>query len=158
MITRPRLKRHLHAQVVDDRLLLIAEGRCVALSGKAFARVTVLLDGQRTCDDIVDALADELSPAELYQALATLERNGHVEDGDDDWPAGTSPAFWSTFGIDSRTATSRLASARVGLTSCGDVSLGGLRALLARLQVRVVDAEDCRPARRARRRPSAAGA
>jgi ribosomal protein S12 methylthiotransferase accessory factor len=143
MITRPRLKRHLHAQVVDDRVLLIAEGRCVALSGKAVARVTSLLDGQRTCDDIVDALADELSPAELYQALATLERNGHVEDGDDDWPAGTSPAFWSTFGIDSRTATSRLASARVGVTSCGDVSVDGLRALLSRLQVRVVDAEDC---------------
>jgi bacteriocin biosynthesis cyclodehydratase domain-containing protein len=143
MIARPRLKRHLHAQVIDDRVLLIAEGRCIALSGRAFARVTTLLDGRRTCEDIVDALADEMPPAELYHALATLERNGHVEDGDDHWGPGASPAFWSTFGVDARTATDRLASRRVGLCSCGDAPLAGLRALLEGLQVQVADPDDC---------------
>src|ERR1043165_5243981 len=114
MIGRPKLKSNLHAEVVGERVLLMAEDRHAALSGAAFAALVPLLNGERSGDSIVDELADRFSPTEIYHSLLVLERNGQIEEGGAPLREADA-AFWNCFGIDSLSAVAAMASRSVSL-------------------------------------------
>lgn len=118
MIRVPQLKRHLHAETMGERVLLIAEGRYFALGGRAYARVIARIDGTRTADQIVDELASELDPSEVYATLMLLERSGHIEESSNHIPRGTA-AFWNALGTPTEVASARLRDARVGVAAFG---------------------------------------
>ena len=118
MIQVPQLKRHLHAATMADRVLLIAEGRYVALTGRRYACVVPRIDGARTTDQIVDDLHHELEPAEVYATLLRLERSGHIEEASNHISPGAG-AFWNALGAPTAVASERLRSARVGLEAFG---------------------------------------
>lgn len=142
MITRPRLRHHLHAEVVGDRVLLLGESGHIALRGRAYAGVVPLLDGRRTAEEIVDTLLPEIPPVELYRALMLLERHDHIEDAEPGAPlAADALAFWSASGVRAGDAVGRLARARVAVVAFGTVPHTDLAAELDRLGVRVVSAD-----------------
>lgn len=118
MIRVPQLKRHLHAEAMADRVLLIAEGRYFALSGRRYSRVLARIDGVRTADQIVDELQGELEPAEVYATILLLERSGHIEEASNHIPHG-SAAFWNALGAPTELASTRLHTARVGVEAFG---------------------------------------
>jgi oxazoline/thiazoline synthase len=75
----------------EDEVVLLAERDRVALTGRAHAALAPLVDGTRTADELVDALAGTLPPALLHLALIRLQRDGHVVPVGDDEPAPEPP-------------------------------------------------------------------
>jgi bacteriocin biosynthesis cyclodehydratase domain-containing protein len=127
MIRVPQLKRHLHAEAMADRVLLIAEGRYFALSGKRYARVLSRIDGVRSADQIVDELQGELEPAEVYATILLLERSGHIEEASNHIPHGTA-AFWNALGAATELASDKLRNTRVGVEAFGRWTADDFRA------------------------------
>src|SRR6185437_9675723 len=135
MLHRPKLRSHLEAAVLKDRVLLIGEGRYFALTGRAFGPVLGLLDGERTTDRIVDGLLGELPAVEIYQALIFLEKQGHVEEAGSATPAPVS-AFWGSLDVATPVVAERLAGGPVFVQAVGDVPLDDLVARLGAVGVR----------------------
>ncbi|HKV39142.1 MAG TPA: TOMM precursor leader peptide-binding protein [Blastocatellia bacterium] len=140
MIEQPKLRSHLHAEVIgDDRTLLIAEGRYFALHGRLYTKLVPLLDGQLTTDQIVDRLAAAFHQTEIYHALLSLVKSGYVEESTSALPDSLK-AFWNTLGIDSRTAADRLASRAICVTVFGGAGGEPFLSLLDSLCVRSTSA------------------
>jgi ribosomal protein S12 methylthiotransferase accessory factor len=143
VISRPRFRSHLHVEIIDgDRVFLVAEGRHFVLSGRACVAVANSIDGQRTTDQIVDRLSGELNPTEIYHALLTFEKHGHLEEAFHpglDLPAlsaGTM-AYWDALGVEPRRVAERLASQSVALLDCGTDNLDQVRSALERQHIRL---------------------
>jgi len=112
-------------------MFLLSETLPTVLNGRLNELVCPLIDGRRTAADIVDSLRDQVSPAEVYYALATLEQRGFIEETVEGIPRGES-AFWAAQGIDPVTARERLASRPVTVVAVGNVdAAAGERALRA---------------------------
>jgi YcaO-like protein with predicted kinase domain len=65
-------------QIADDRVLILGPGLRVLLRGRAHTRVIALIDGGSCIDEIVSALAGELSPALVHLSLARLAERGLI--------------------------------------------------------------------------------
>lgn len=73
------LKPDLKAFVLSPKeVALIGERSRVALRGQAYPLLVPHLDGTRTCDEVVEAVASELAPTLAYTALARLETKGFL--------------------------------------------------------------------------------
>src|SRR4051812_36017784 len=80
-VTAPRLAfaPHMRAHVLaDDGVALLSEERRTALHGRVFVALAPHLDGLRTADEIVAAVAGEVSPALASYALLRLQFDGLV--------------------------------------------------------------------------------
>ena len=142
MIKHPKLKNHLYAEIIgSERTLLIAEGRCFALHGRVVARVVPLINEGRTTDEIVDQLQSQFSQTEIYHAVLSLEKAGHIEEDSAALP-GPIAAFWNTMGVDTRKAAHLLESRTVWVKAFGDASAEALTRELERLSVRTRDGKD----------------
>lgn len=113
----------------------MTEGRHFVLTGRAHALVAPRIDGRRTTDELVDDLAGELTPTEVYVSVLTLEKHGHIVDADGE-PA-TAPftdpgalAFWEASGIAPRTVAERLAASPVSVEALGGTDAAALRSML----------------------------
>lgn len=116
----PRFKPHLRVEpAAGDRIFLIGEHERFLLKGRLYALVVPLIDGQRTAGEIVRALGDQVSPAEVHYVLGKLERMGHTLAGPDPLPAEAA-AFWYSLGVDAATAAGRLAATPVSVSVVGD--------------------------------------
>ena len=139
-LTQPRLRRHLHAEVVDgEGVLLVADGYSARLGGRLFERLTPLLDGSLETDAVVDRLAVDASRPEVLYALHLLQERGYLEEADTALPDGEA-AYWGAQGLDARTVANRLATTTVSVAEVGDVDGDPLRALLERAGARLVAA------------------
>jgi ribosomal protein S12 methylthiotransferase accessory factor len=139
---RLSLKAHLTAvPLADSHILLLGEAERHLLQGPVFARLVGLLDGARTADEIVSALAPEMPPEIVYHALAILEREGHIADGGSTGLKRDKAAFWHAIGADPRTAGDRLAATRVAVLALGDTHchLPGLLSALGRAGIAATD-------------------
>lgn len=138
------LKPTYARRVVDaDELWLLPDtGTARRLRGRLPARLAPLLDGTRSADEIVDALAPEFPPEHVYYALLTLEQKGFVESA----PAGIAPeqaAFWDGLAHDG-SAAARLRETRVAIVPVGeaDDDARALTGTLGELAVEIVDERD----------------
>ncbi len=137
MLHRPTFKPHLTpALIPGEGVLLLSEDRARALHGRLYERLAPLLDGTRTPDDLVTALADEFDAAHVYYAVLLLEKNGHVEEAAPAIPAAVA-AFWSGLGVSAAAAMAALAERPVHLRALGTCDPAPLRAALARMGIRV---------------------
>ena len=147
MITRPRFRFHLHVRVVDpDRVFLVGEGRHFVLSGRPYVAVANLVDGRRTTDAIVEALAPDLAITDIYLALLTLEKHGHLEEAQlpgPDLPAlSRDRAFWGSLGRGAADLE-RLAVRSACVLEIGGVPVEAARSAIADLHIRVHPGPGC---------------
>ncbi|MFP5268817.1 TOMM precursor leader peptide-binding protein [Coleofasciculus sp.] len=142
MIEKPKIKSHLYAEAVGEkRVLLIAEGRYFALSGRAYAQVIPLIDGFRTTDEIVDTLESKLSATEVYRTLLLLEKYGHIEESVATLPSSIA-AYWNTLGVTTHAASEALDAKRVCLFPFGNVPKQAFLAQLEAMHVSIALQDD----------------
>ncbi|MGH7710873.1 MAG: TOMM precursor leader peptide-binding protein, partial [Gemmatimonadaceae bacterium] len=73
----PALNPHFRVAVAPrEGVALLSRDGDMILEGAVYERLVPLLDGRRTADAIVDALGGDVHPAEVYYALARLQRAG----------------------------------------------------------------------------------
>ncbi|MGB8954161.1 MAG: TOMM precursor leader peptide-binding protein [Tumebacillaceae bacterium] len=104
----------------EEGIWFISEGGTSLLEGRAYALVAPLVNGEKTTDQIVELLYDQLHPAEVYYALLQMESKGYVMESD----SSLSPqlaAFLGTLDIEIPTAMRRLRETSVAVTSVGGV-------------------------------------
>lgn len=112
-----------------EGVLLVGENATRALHGALYEAVAPLIDGVRDADAVAAAAAGRVDAVRVYYVLALLEKNGHIVES----PVGAPRArvaFWQGLGVDPRQAESRLAAARVRVTTAGRADAGPLREAL----------------------------
>lgn len=78
-LAKPIIQAHLIPVLVPgDGVILVSPDNVFGLQGRDFESIIPLLDGSRSQDDIVDALADSVDPARVYYALAIMEKFGYL--------------------------------------------------------------------------------
>jgi ribosomal protein S12 methylthiotransferase accessory factor len=135
MLNHPRFRPHFHVEVVpDEGVFLLSDSKQALLRGRLYELVAPLLDG-RTAEDVCCRLRDRASPAEVYYALAQLERRDYLCEQDESLSPGQA-ALWSSQQVTPRAAMQRLAERPVAVRSFG-VDTGPFIELLQSLHVRV---------------------
>jgi ribosomal protein S12 methylthiotransferase accessory factor len=117
MIDKPVFNPVYHIEIVEtEGVYLLSENSHAVLRGDFYCRLARLLDGRRTEDEIVDALADRASPAEVYYALGLMEQKRYVVDAYG--AAGPErSAYWQALQLNSGVAEANLAGASVSVTA-----------------------------------------
>jgi ribosomal protein S12 methylthiotransferase accessory factor len=135
MLNRPKFRPHLHVEVVPgEGVFLLSDSRQTLLRGRLYELVAPWLDG-RTADEVCDRLRDKASPAEVYYALAQLERKDYLCAVDETLPSEQA-ALWSSQNIAPGTAAQRLAQRPFAVQAFG-VEGGPFLELLRSLHVQV---------------------
>src|SRR6478735_5135668 len=120
MFSTPIFKAHLHVDTIPgEGVLVLSEDTAKVLHGGAYEKIVPLIDGQRTTDEIVNALSGDVDAAKIYYALALLETNGHLAESTPEIAPATA-AFWHGMGIEPRAAIEALRAKRVRVRSVGD--------------------------------------
>jgi ribosomal protein S12 methylthiotransferase accessory factor len=121
VIQRPAFKPYLRVEIVEgEGVYLFSEWENRVLSGRLNLLVARLVDGERTTDEIVDALAGDASPAEVYYAIARLEKAGHLVESRNGIPRERA-ALWHAIGADPHAVEDRLGATVVELATFGAV-------------------------------------
>ena len=115
------------AQVLSER------GHFV-LKGKLHCGLASLLDGCYTADDIVEKVAGEITPAEVYYALELLEKKGYFTEADSTIPPDRA-AFWQVLGLEPPMAESRMKETTVSVTKFGTVPIRPFASALTALNI-----------------------
>src|SRR4029079_7373577 len=85
MINIPVFKSHLHVEVIPgEGALVLSEEAARALHGSAYEKIVSLIDGQRSRDEIVDALAGQVDAASVYYVLNGMEAKGDLTEASQD--------------------------------------------------------------------------
>lgn len=117
IINQPTFKKYFHVEPVDSEgVFLLSEFGHYVLTGKLNELVVPLIDGKRTADEIASLLSHEASLAEIYYALILLHQKGHIEEAEEEMSPNDA-AFWSSLGVDARSAKEKLSQARIKLTA-----------------------------------------
>jgi ribosomal protein S12 methylthiotransferase accessory factor len=115
----PAFKSHFHVDVLPgEGVLLLSETSSRALHGRAYELVAPLVDGRRSADEIVDALAGQVDAATVYYVLTLLESKGYFTESAPEIPAAAA-AFWHGMELDPRTALAALQNRRVAVLTTG---------------------------------------
>ena len=110
---------HFSVHVIsEDQLLLLSEQRSFRLTGRLYVTLLPLLDGSRTGEDIVAALAGQESEERLRFAVGNLLRKGYACPVAPDAPAGRQ-ALWAEMGIVPADAEGALAAIAVDVRAIG---------------------------------------
>jgi ribosomal protein S12 methylthiotransferase accessory factor len=140
MLTRPVFKSSYAVEVVGgEHVLLLHERGHHLLSGPLFVTVALLVDGNRTLDEIVDAAAPAASMAEVFYAMERLERLGVIREARNGMPP-EELAFWDSVGVDPADAAEGLAKTSVSVSALDATSAANdVSAALASAGFDVVD-------------------
>jgi bacteriocin biosynthesis cyclodehydratase domain-containing protein len=135
MLNRPRFRPHFDVKIVPgEAVFLLSELGQTLLRGRLYELVAPWLDG-RTTADVCDQLRDQASPAEVYYALAQLERKDYLCEQEETLPTGQA-ALWSSQHVPPGEAARRLAE-RVVVVRAFGVEARPFVELLQALHVRV---------------------
>ncbi len=136
----PAVKGHLHLAVIPgEGVLVLAEDTARALCGEAYEKVVPLIDGRRTADEIVDALAGKVDAAEAYYVLYSMQAKGYLAEA----AALERPlaAYWSAAGVEPSAAAAALAEKQVAVEALGETDAAPMLAALEGCGVRPGAAE-----------------
>lgn len=137
MIEKPVFSSRFHVEIVDrEGVFLLSDRGHFVLNGEVCRRLAPLLDGRRSADDLVDEVDGNISPAEVYYALAVLEQKGYIVDVSAAIPPDRE-ALWSACGLDARVAEARLEQTTASIVTFGSVAVDPAASSLAALGVRV---------------------
>ena len=139
----PDFKAHLCTEVIaGEGVLVLSEGGARALHGKLYELLAPLIDGKRSVDAIVDALAGQVDAAKVYYALSLLEKNGHITEGTPEIPPANA-AFWHGLGIGPREAIAALRAKKIRVRAIGNADAAPLHRALDELGI--IASEDDAP-------------
>lgn len=134
MSSIPIFKPHLHVEVIPgEGALILSEEIARALHGDAYAEVVALIDGKRSADSIVDALAGRVDPAAVYYVLQVMRTKGYLGSASTDRDAD---AFWYSAGLDPVAAAEARTRTAVALHAVGGLDAEPMRAALDEAGVR----------------------
>jgi len=136
MINRPKFKSCFHVEIVESDVFLLSEQDYFLLSGRLYARLTPLINGQRTVDEIIEVLQGQVSATEIYYALMLMEQKGYVVETQAEI-ASSVEAFWELLPVTPQAAISRLHSTKVSLKTFGQVPAQEFIATLESLNIQV---------------------
>ena len=145
LVERPALTPHLEFRPIGGgQLLLVSEAFNTLLTGQIHCDLLPLVDGRRSSEDLVRALAGAHAGAhaeaheasDVRTALVALADRGYLVSGEHAMARGPA-AFWSSLGASPRWAEQRLSAARVRVS--GDE--GELTRRLTRMGVAPVSDE-----------------
>ena len=148
VIDRPVLTPHLEYRILDEeRVLLVSESFNTLLHGPLHGPLLALLDGQRTHDEIAEALGAQWAGQDPETVLKSLEARGYLVSGDY-CMAREQAAWWSSLGASPRFVEECLGSAGVSVDGDeGGALIGALESLGVAVdsmgrELRVVVCED----------------
>src|SRR5215212_7638231 len=90
-------------------------------------------DGRYTADDIVEKVAREITPAEVYYGLGILEKKSYITEADSTIPPDRA-AFWHVLGLEPHLAERRMNETTVSVTKFGTVPIRPFAYSLAALK------------------------
>jgi ribosomal protein S12 methylthiotransferase accessory factor len=126
----PAFKAHLRVErLPPDGVLLDGGGERVRLRGRLYFDLARLIDGRRTVDRLLQALARRHSAAEVHYALDRLEALGFLMESEPEVPAGLA-AHWHALGVSGRAARAALKASSVEVRALGDVPVRLVREAL----------------------------
>ena len=115
LVRLPALTPHLEFRDIGEgRTLLVSESFNTLLHGELFAALLPLLDGRRSCEEIVAAVEGTHSAVDVLTALASLSARGYVVSGDHALDRRRA-AYWSSLGASPRWVEARLAESRLAV-------------------------------------------
>lgn len=140
--TRLRIPPWFRAEPVQhEGLYLIGERRETVFRGELGVALAPYLDGTRTVDEIVEALSDAFTPAEVYYAVGLAEREG-ILTSTEPHLGSAAEAFWGSLAHDPTVATARLAQSPVHVTGVGGADPEPMVAALRELGVNGLRVDD----------------
>jgi ribosomal protein S12 methylthiotransferase accessory factor len=119
-----------------EGVLLLSEEGAIALYGGTYEKLVPLIDGRRTVDEIVDALAGQVDLARVYYVLNGMEAKGYLSEATPDIPSGVA-AFWHSMGIEPAAARDAVRDKLVAVLSIGDVDSAPMVAALESMGARL---------------------
>ena len=115
LVEVPQRAPHLGFRVIGDKQVLLAsETFNTLLRGRIHCDLMPLLDGRRTREDIVAALAPAHSESDVRRAILSLASRGYVVSGDYAMVPERA-AYWSSLGASPRWAERRLGTSAVAV-------------------------------------------
>ncbi|ABB23744.1 TOMM precursor leader peptide-binding protein [Pelodictyon luteolum] len=139
MLQIPVFKAYLEPIAVPgEGLLLFSEDGSRAFHGSLFEQLARLIDGSRSSDEIVAALAAAHDAATVYYALMMLEKKGHITEhipGINPHVAG----FWQGLDLEPQSAIESIRNHGVRILGIGEVETEPLANGLLSLGVKIVD-------------------
>ncbi|MFV3127223.1 TOMM precursor leader peptide-binding protein [Niveispirillum sp. KHB5.9] len=131
MLSIPALKAHLRAVVIPgEGVMLLTDDGGKVLHGAVYEKLVPLIDGRRTADEIVDALAGQVEVARVYFALGRMEALGHLAPPAPDVPPAIA-GFWHAVGADAGAVQDAHITRHVAVLTVGEVGAAPLHAALA---------------------------
>lgn len=137
MLNTPAFKAHLHVELLpDEGVLILSEDTSNALHGRAYEKIVPLIDGHRSTDAIVDALAGQVDAATVYYMLGIMEAKGYLTEATPDIDTSVA-AFWHSAGVDPAAAQAALKNKRVSVQAIGKADSAALLVALESMDVQV---------------------
>ncbi len=128
----PAFKAHLRMEPVPPEAVVLDDrGARVRLQGRLYYELSRLIDGRRTVDQLLQALAGRHSAAEVHYALEQLTARGLLIEAEPEVPVGLA-AHWHAEGVSARTAVAALKKASVEVRTFGYVPARLVREALQR--------------------------
>ncbi|WP_199248171.1 TOMM precursor leader peptide-binding protein [[Phormidium] sp. ETS-05] len=148
MLNRPTFKRFSSCVDTNDSVFILSEKSSVELANPLYQKISKLIDGVNTVDDIVEKIIPSLLPqepnlqdfiaagVEVFSALVRMEREGYIVESNDSL-ASNLAAYCDTLNVDYTDAYSRLQTTRVAIKSCGYVGTSEFITMLESLGIQV---------------------
>jgi ribosomal protein S12 methylthiotransferase accessory factor len=117
MLNKPQFKSCYRVEVVESvGVFLLSELDYCLLTGKPYELLAPQINGDRSVEDLVNLLQDELPAAEVYYTLMLMKQKGYIVESNSDLPLGVK-AFLEGLNVDIEEARERLRSTKVSVKS-----------------------------------------
>lgn len=137
MLKKPKFKAQFRVETIEgEGTFLLSENEALYLSDRIYQLLCPLLDGNRTVDEIVGRLQQEIPPAYLYYALMELEHQGFLVESETSLPAHII-LFAEHLNVNSKDAFSRLRETKVAVKALSPLSTSGFIDLLNSLSIQI---------------------
>lgn len=139
MLHQPKFKNCFHVEVIPSiGVFLLSESDYFVLTGQLYEYLALLIDGDRTVDEIVNLLQDRSSTAEIYYGLMLMEQKGYIVENSDRLSSETA-AFWELLNLDPIEATEKFSARKVAIEAFGNVPRQAFTDLLRSCSISVAD-------------------
>ncbi|NET59454.1 MAG: TOMM precursor leader peptide-binding protein, partial [Symploca sp. SIO2E6] len=139
MLNKPKFKAQFRAETVEGQgTFLLSEHGAILLSDRIYQYICPLIDGNRTADEIVEQLQEQVPAAYVYYALMELEQQGYLVESSTLLPTDFT-IFLEQLQVNSEDAYACLQATPVKVTGLGSLSVSGLIDTLNAFQMPVAE-------------------
>lgn len=155
MLNKPKFRDSFQVNISnsEELVLFLSERQSYLIKGILYKLLATVIDGCRSLDEIVDELLPQLLAAanspqdvllacsQVYQALATLERQGHIVESVHNLPPQLA-IFGDALSLKPEQMNERLSTTKVAVKAFGSISTSSFVSTLKSLQVNISDEAD----------------